>query len=589
MPCLHEQDLAELAGLHITAQKANIQNQRTRLGEITEDLRQLKSSSDSNLLRLQEAQNAVNDLEYHLNGRVRRSLLEDEATELQKNGLNPNRLKRVRESLKDDGELVKDPDLDVAEVRTKVMEALYKERQQFVFEDTAHDKDKEGNSIPRYASVFGAPTVKKLKEAGEEVISLDLMLRSISMVTGGESTKNPNDYLDTAGTEVKKSLSDGIEHHHIYNNVYVDENGKVKPNSVRFFRNPSTGDIEMQVIPEYWNSEKHGRNTQFIELMDGAHSGDDTATHLHYYKLDGDDDAFVRQKIRDKVSEIVSANTAKVPKLETELKELSSRRADPKAYEDKLLGEINLHNSQIEQLNQGEAKYATPNKSGSMVKNKGLSPVQEAELAKIRGDRATIKKTQDKVQKALDEHRSFVNIESDIKEWEHVAGDTESKAKAIKLNVKFPTVDFDTKEAAKNAKFQLESDAKELRIKAKNSKQVLRDKGSVDQQIKDKFAKLQEAKDLASLTEQQAISIYEKSNGYLHFDKGSQESQDYSKSRPKMNAEIHKLNARQAVEELESQHGDNSIKALQDIARSNYRRNLFYNLKPLVDKVAGTL
>jgi hypothetical protein len=589
MPCIHERDLSELANGHILAQKANIQNQRIRLEEIREESKQIKSNPDADPVQVAEREGAITDLEYHLNGRVKRSILEQESAELEKTGLNPDRLKRVKDALKDPQDLVKDPDLGTSEDRSKIMEALYKDRQQFVFEDTAHDKDKDGNPIPRYASVFGAPTIKKLKESGEEAITQDLMLRSISMVIGGEAAKNPNDYLDTTGNEVKKSLSDGIEHHHIYNNVYVDNNGRVKPNSVRFFRNPSTGDVEMQVIPEYWNSEKHGRNTQFIELMDGAHSGDDTVTHLHYYKFDGGDDAFIRQKIKDKVGEIIGSNVAKIPKLETELKELGDRRDNPKAYEDKLTKEIDTHNTRIEELDKIEAKYATPNKAGSMVKNKGLSDAEEQELANARSDRNTVRKAQDKVQKALVEHRSFINIEADINKWEHEANIAEAKSKTIKLNVRFPTDDFDTKEAAKIAKFQLESDAKELKIKAKNSKQVLRDKGSIDQQIKDKTAKLQEAKDLASMTEQQALSIYDKSNGYLHFDKGSQESQDYSRSRPKMNTEIHKLNARQAIEELESQYGDDSMKILQEIAKKNYQRNLFYNLKPLVDKVAGTL
>ena len=29
----------------------------------------------------------------------------------------------------------------------------------------------------------------------------------------------------------------------------------------------------------YWNAEAHGKNTQFIALMDGMHAGDDPVTH----------------------------------------------------------------------------------------------------------------------------------------------------------------------------------------------------------------------------------------------------------------------------------------------------------------------
>ncbi len=181
MPCLHEKDLSALAQHHVQAQRANIQNQRHRLTQITSELRQLKDDPATDPLRVAEAENAVTDLEFHLNGRVRRSTLEEEATSLKKSGLKPDRLKRVEETLaKSSALLLKDPDLDMAEERAKMMEALYIQRQHFQFEDNAHDKDKEGNPIPRHASVFGAPTVKKLKEAGEHEIAEDLMLRSIS-------------------------------------------------------------------------------------------------------------------------------------------------------------------------------------------------------------------------------------------------------------------------------------------------------------------------------------------------------------------------------------------------------------------------
>ena len=260
--------------------------------------------------------------------------------------------------------------------------------------------------------------MKKLKEAGEHEIADDLMLRSISMVMGGEATRNPNDYLDTTGIEVKKSLSDGIEHHHIYNNVYVDNNGRVTPNSVRYFRNAKTGDIEMEVIPEYWNSAKHGRNTQFIELMDGAHSGDDTATHLHYYKFNDAESSAIRAKIQSKVADINATNAARVPKLDAELKELNERKTDPVAYEKKLSDEIAHHDSRIKVLDAIEVKHTNPNARGHLVKKRGLPPAEEKELEDARSERATLIKAHEKATKALTEHQTFMNIESDIKKWE---------------------------------------------------------------------------------------------------------------------------------------------------------------------------
>jgi hypothetical protein len=467
------------------------------------------------------------------------------------------------------------------------MAAIYKQRSQFVFEDSAHDKDKDGNPIPRYASVFGVPTVKKMLDSGQKEIAEDLMLRSVSMVAGGESTRNPSDYLEVKGMEVKKSLSDGIEHHHIYNNVYVDKNGKVAPNSVRYFLG-KTGEVEMQVIPEYYNSAKHGRNTQFIELMDGAHSGDDTATHLHYYKFDENESAGIREKIRSKVQEIRDGAQGRSPKLQAELKQLQERKENPAQYEDKLLGTINKHDEDIAKLSETEALYTTADSRGVMRKNKNLSEDDEKKLQDAREQKKAIAKAKDKVQKSLEEHRSFVSAEADIKQWSKEASELEVKAKAIKLNARFPTDEYPDKASAESARKLIYLQIRELKSKAQETKKMLREKGSIDQQIRDKQAKLIESEKLANLSESQALDIYDKTNGYFHFDKGHQESQDYSRSRPRMNAEIHKHNVRETIEVLESE-GKKPIESLQEIARKNYKRNLLYNLETLVNKAAGTL
>ncbi len=584
MPCLEEKDLSALAQHHIQAQKANIANQQQRLTDIVAELGALKSNPTVDPLKLREVENAHRDLEYHLNGRVSRSKLEEEAAELQKSGLKPDRLARLEKALQGDGDLIKDPDLKPAEERAKVMEALFTQRQQLVFRDTAFDGGE------RTASIFGAPTVKNLKEIGQDATAEDLMLRSVSLVMGGESAKNPNDYLETTGIEVKKSLSDGIEHHHIMNNLYLDKNGRVTPNSVRYFRNPQTGDIEMQVIPEYWNSAKHGKNTQFIELMDGAHSGDDPTTHMHYYKFTGDDEKFITSKIKEKVGEIVATNSSKVPKLESELTELNERRTDPKKYESKLKSEIAIAQPQITVHDAVEAKYTTPNKNGVPVKNKGLTPDQERELQDARDSHKAVQKSLDKAQKALDEHRTFTTLESDLQQWRSDKVTLDSQKDAIKLNVRFPDVHgHPDKAAAKAARDKLKKESEELNSKIQANQKLLRDKGSVDQQIHDKTAKLNEARQLSKLTEAEALAIYDKSNGYLSFDKGSQESQDYSKSRPKMNAEIHKYNVRQVIASLESTHGVDAMKELQRLAEDSYKRNLLYNTETIMNKVAGTL
>ena len=589
MPCLHEKDLSDIASLHIDAQRSNIKNQRARLDEIKVELNRLRNSQEPDALRIKEAEKAIDDLEFHLNGRVKRADLEVEAEKLKKSGLKPERLKKVQSLLDaDKSEVLKDPDLKTAEERARVMEALYTKREQLVFEDSAFAKDKDGNSIPRYASVFGAPTVKRMVQIGEKEIADDLMLRSVSLVTSGEATRNPSDYLVTEGIEVKKSLSDGIEHHHIYNNVYVSPNGRVTPNSVRFNLNSQTKKLEIQVIPEYWNSEKHGRNTQFIELMDGAHSGDDSATHLHYYRFTDEESVGVREKIKSKIRETNQAAAARIPKLQAQLDDLSQRREDPKKFEARLNSEIADFDKQVGELDKVEAKYTTPDKNGVLRKNKGLSSDEEQKLQSARERRKEVVKSRDKVQKSLEEHQTFMNLDSNIKNWTSQVKDLESRYGEIKLNVRFPAFGFTNKDEARNAKESLKKQSDKLKEQIKENKRLSREKGSIDQQINDVKSKLEEASLLANLTEQSALELYEKTNGYFHFDKGHQESEDYSRSRPKMNQEIHKYNVRQTVEILQSQ-GVDPIKYLQEVARRSYKRNLLYNLEPLVEKVAGVL
>jgi hypothetical protein len=589
MSCLEQKDLSKLAKNHIDAQKSNIKNQRTRLTEIEAELTKLKSQKDASPLRIKEAENAIADLQYHLNGKVKREKLITEIEELKSRNNNPKRLADLEKAIRSNDEFIQDPNLDIAERRMEMMEQLYTQRAQYQFVDTAFAKDKDGNPIPRYASVFGAPTVKKMLKDGEQEVAEDLILRSISMVMSGDANKNPFDYIDTEGLEVKKALGDGIEHHHVFNNVYLDENGKVTPNSVRFFRNSITGDIEMQVVPEYWNSEKHGRNTQFIELMDGAHSGDDTATHLHYYKFDGKDSEFIKGKIKEKVKETVITAANRLPKLQSELDALKSRRANPQAYENNLIKDIEEKNKNIAQLDKDEEQFTNINKAGNRVKRRNLTDDEEAKLTDIRNRRKELNKELGKVEKSLDEHRSFISAEGDIKKWGEDVKKLEQDFKSIKLNVKFPNDRFSSKDEARGFRDSLKQSIKSNQLKIKSTKQMLKEKGSIDQQIRDKEAKLNESQQLSQLTEEFGLQLYEQTNGFFSFDKGHQESQDYSKSRPKMNKEIHKLNAREATEYLEQKYGEKAIEALQNLARKSYQRNLYYNLRPIADKVRGTL
>jgi hypothetical protein len=71
------------------------------------------------------------------------------------------------------------------------------------------------------------------------------------------------DFLDTEGLEVKVALANTVEHHHIYNNVHLDENGRVEFKSFKIRQDRTTGELTLDIVPSYWNSEKHGETLKF--------------------------------------------------------------------------------------------------------------------------------------------------------------------------------------------------------------------------------------------------------------------------------------------------------------------------------------
>lgn len=291
-----------------------------------------------------------------------------------------------------------------------------------------------------------------------------------------------------------------------------------------------------------------------------------------------------------KVKETATAAKNRLPKLQSELDALKSRRQNPQEYEDKLDKEIKEYVKAIAILDNLEIDYTTTNKAGNRVKRRDLTSDEEAKLADIRNSRKGLIKERGKVEKSLEEHRSFMSADADIKKWDKVAEDLNKQAKSINLKIKkYPTARFTTKEEAENAKFALIAKAKSFQLKVKSTQKWLDKKGSIDEQIRKQSIKLDEAQKLSQLTEESALKLYEKTNGFFSFDKGSKESEDYSKSRPKMNSEIHKLNAREATEYLEQKYGDKTIETLQDLARKSYKRNLNYNLEVIVDKVQGVV
>ena len=633
MACLESQDLSELAKKHITAQQSVVKNLRTRLSDINTDYEKLKQNPDADPFRLAEHEKAIYDLEYHLNGNVRRSLLEIEAGQLAKSGLKPERLTKLKDLLKNsDADLLKDPDLVVAEERVKVMESLYTSREQLVFKDTVFAKDSEGKPKQRLASIFGAPTVKKLLDTGETKVAEDLILRSISRAMSSEQlTRNPNDYIDIDGLEVKKSLSDGIEHHHIFNNVYVDENGRVKPNSIQLIWDRNTSKLGLKVIPEYWNSAKHGSNTQFIELMDGAHSGDDAATHLHYYRFDGEDDKFLRQKIADKVPELVAKAKRDIPRYEAEIIELEKRIKTPKEYEKDLTDQIGVLNNQISVLDADVKNYQKPDKNGRMIQKSGLTDDEKLKYKYAKDARGEFIKEKDKLEDKLNLHKKVISIKQEVERWSREIEDSDKITDKIKFNsdngwlgnkdvlnhlkalritsssgqivTLFPitsTGDIDVdalqgdlkklaKKESQKFKQSLIDNADAIRLLKGDGLLFIKESSDLEAEIKSYNAKLIEAKAVADIGISKALKLYEDSNGFFSLDKGYTESEDYSDSRPTMNGQIHKYNARQAVEHLESAYGDDAIDKLNKLADSNRKANMQYSMITLQDKLKGSL
>jgi hypothetical protein len=130
-------------------------------------------------------------------------------------------------------------------------------------------------------------------------------------------------------------------------------------------------------------------------------------------------------------------------------------------------------------------------------------------------------------------------------------------------------------------------DVAKLKEQTKDKEKLLKEKGDISQQIKDVERKLREANAIASLTEDDAIKMFERKNGWFSFDKGSAEKADHEVYRPMMNSEITKYYVRETMDYLEREYGDNALEALQNISRNQYQNNILDRLSALQDKMRG--
>jgi len=542
MPCLETTDLTQLADSHINAQRATIKNLRARRTDLEAEEKALAAQPDADTNpRLKQVREAVNHLRLELDGEI--------------------------ESPPGSRIFTKDPKKKSAEDRVEVMASLYRERSQFVFRDTTK-ADKE-----RIASVFGLPTVQEMQRLQNKEAADALMARASSLLLGRGDTRNPVDFLDTEGLEVKVALANTVEHHHIYNNVHLDENGRVEFKSFKIRQDRTTGDLTLDIVPSYWNSEKHGRNTQFIGLLDGMHSGDDPVTHMHYYKFSNSEAQVIKDKIRSDSAEITREAKSRASRLESQLATLKARATNPKEYEQGLESKIKTAEAEL-----AEAKAAA---KGLLSKPKlTLTPEKLA----LREAHDTKAKELRSLSKDLTEHRTLTNLKDDIKAANTQLTGLEAKAKAIKLT-DYPK--GPEREAKKLERQALLEDVAKLKEQTKDKEKLLKEKGDISQQIKDLERKLGEANAIANLTEDDAVKMFERKNGWFSFDKGLAEKADHEVYRPMMNSEITKYYVRETMDYLEREYGDNALEALQNISRSQYQNNILDRLSALQDKMRG--
>ena len=540
MPCLEVKDLSQVAEKHITSQKAIVANLRTRKTELEDEEKRLASLGDDANPKLKQIRESVNHLRLELDGEIE---------------IPPGSRK-----------FIKDKNKKTAEERVEVMAALYR-RTTFEFHDTTKV---EGKS--RTASVFGLPTVDEMQRLQNKDAANTMMTRAASLLMQRQDSRNPVDFLDTTGLEVKVALANVVEHHHIYNNVHLDENGRVQFKSFKIRQDRTTGELAMDIVPSYWNAEEHGRNTQFIGLLDGMHSGDDPVTHMHYYRFTKNESDAIKNKIKSDIKDITTEASSKVKRLSAQLSTLRRRESDPVSYEQSLV--TGIASKEVEVL---AAKQAA---KGLISKPKATLSTEQL---KLRDTHDIAQKELKQLNKDLNEHRILTTLKNDIEHTAKTISDLQSSVKAIKI-----TGAPEEREAKKIEREQLLNDAKILKQENKAREQLLKEKGDISQQIKDVERKLTESKQLADLTEEKAIALFEKQNGFFSFDKGTAEKNDHTVYRPIMNAEIHRYYVRETLDYMMKEYGDNALSALQETARGQYQQNLLERIKALQEKVKTT-
>jgi hypothetical protein len=550
MPCLESKDLTNLINQHVDAQKGIVTQLRQRLTDIEKNERIAASNGD--LTRSAILKAARIDLEFHLNGK--------------------------KEDPLGSGKFVEIPGQKTAEERVAIMEAQYRQSPQFEFHDTTKNSAK-----PRTASVFGLPTAKQMRDLGHNDIADEIDTRALSLSQLSQASKNPEHYIENEGLDVKTALSNGIEHHHIFNNVYLSPQGRVQFKSFKVFLNKKTNKPELSVIPSYWNAEEHGRNTQFIGLLDGMHSGADPATHLHYYEFTDTEKKEIISKIQADHPTNIAAASARIPKLQEELKRLQKRRINPTDYESSLNRKIKTAET-ARDAKQKEMD-ALPKIIDKYYPTDDSKEIARTEKAKLRNEVTSLRKNTEKLINELSEHRTIQSLKSDIAKNQTEQADFESKAAAIGKLTTYPK--GVVRDAKRTEREQHENEVLRLKTEINKQNQLLKSKSDLDGLVAEVKQKIKENSAIAKMSVDDTIKLFEETNGFFRFDKGHEEKDLHTQYRPVMNEEITRYQAREALAHLKKEYGNNALDAINAKIRQQYKRNLLLRLQALSNKFSA--
>lgn len=532
--------LKENAAAHIRAQKAVVKRLDRRIDEMEEEVKNLDPESP----RAKKLQKAIMNLRLEVRGQ-RLNSDTGEYEQVKKTG----------------------------EERLSVMEALYLERQPRRFLYTSKDGQE------RKADVYGMPTIQEMKDAGFEEAAREMVVRAISLMATGDTSRNPYDYLGTEGLEVKDALDRVIEHHHIYNNCVVKEDGGVHALSVGILSGKD-GKPEIKVIPAYHGYDYAERKdnqmdaVQFVCLMDAMHSGEDPVAHLHYFKFDGEEAMALKTKAVEKAQEKALEASSKLPRLQEELRVLQARRIKPEEYEKKLKDkEAELAKQYAKYLDENGKARRLPKGSPEAEKRNAI----QVELSKVQSD--------------LAKHNLATSLKNQVAEQEVKLKSLRSQKNAIAGKVAYARKRLkEGKELTDEQKQTIEQFDKmvqslgEIEIALKKSRTALEREGSIDTQVEVKKRKIQEAVHVSKLTPDKVSELFDDSNGFFSFDKGRTEKDAHETFRPKMNEEITKFVAREALEYIKS-----SGMELESFFQQEYHRNISNRLAALAAKIPRDL